>query len=122
TGFPQFTFPDDGRLVLPDSLEVTVHAVIRRVQLAVDEPLGERRIPFQDLIPFLKPVQAFRLSRPKSFQIFASFFIKAEILGVSLGYEFGRGMEDFFALSEGYFLGNTHVHASFDNLRMMTGK
>src|SRR5690606_15870874 len=52
TGIPRFTFPDDGRLVLPDSLEVTVHAVIRRVQLAVDEPLGERRIPFQDLIPF----------------------------------------------------------------------
>ena len=46
-------------------LDVPVDAVVRHVQLAADEPLGERRIrPVQHLVPLLRPGEPLGLFDP----------------------------------------------------------
>jgi hypothetical protein len=39
--------------------EVTVDAVVRSVNFPADEPLGERRVPLEDVRPFREPSQLF---------------------------------------------------------------
>ncbi len=51
-------FPEDGDLVLARGGEVAVEAVVGGVDLAAGEPLGEGRVPFEDVGPLLKPVRA----------------------------------------------------------------
>ena len=50
--------------------EMPVEAVVRDVGLSADEPFGERHVPFQHLVPRLKPVQFRRDFRPETFGIF----------------------------------------------------
>jgi hypothetical protein len=57
--------PVDRHPVTEAVLDVPVHAVVRRVQLAADEPLGERRlVPVQDAVPGLRPGQPLRRLGP----------------------------------------------------------
>jgi hypothetical protein len=51
----RLAFPDDGGLVLARSGQVAVDAVVADVGLASGEPLGERRVPLEDVRPFLEP-------------------------------------------------------------------
>src|ERR1044071_4226385 len=42
----RFAFPDNGGLVAPPGLKMTVKAVIGNIRLASDEPFGVRQVPF----------------------------------------------------------------------------
>ena len=55
--FARLAFPDDGGLVLAPGRDVAVQAVVGDVDLAADEPLGARQLPFEHLVPRLEPVQ-----------------------------------------------------------------
>ncbi len=53
----RFSLPDDRGLVPSRGVEVAIQAILRDVDLAADEPLGERRLPLEDLRPLLDPHQ-----------------------------------------------------------------
>ena len=58
--------PVDRDLVAVAGLDVPVDAVVRRVERAADEPLGERRVvPVEDPVPLLAPVEALGLLGPE---------------------------------------------------------
>ena len=58
--------PDQRGLVLVRPLAMAVDAVVRGVELAADEPLGERRLPVEHLLPGLEPVEDLAPARPRS--------------------------------------------------------
>ena len=62
TGFP---LPDDRRLVVARGVEMAVKAVIGRIDLPSDKPLGKGNFPIQNLAPFFEPVKFLRLTRPE---------------------------------------------------------
>ncbi len=58
--------PVQRHLVAAPGLDVPVDAVVRRVELAADEPLGEGLVvPVEDPVPLLRPVQATGLLLPE---------------------------------------------------------
>ena len=65
--FAGFTFPDDGGFVLARGLDVAVEAVVGEIQLAANKPLCPGMVPFENFVPFLKPVQFFGNSSPEFF-------------------------------------------------------
>src|SRR4051812_32606937 len=83
--------PDQGLLVAPTLLYLVVQAVVRHVDLAADEPLGEGRVPLEDLIPLLEPVQLFGPALPKALGIFRGLLPDLGILAVGVFGEFFRG-------------------------------
>jgi hypothetical protein len=50
-GVARLALPVERDLVAPARLDVAVEAVVGDVQLAADEPLGERQLPVEDLCP-----------------------------------------------------------------------
>src|SRR2546426_12717046 len=48
---------------------MSIQAILRDVNLAPDEPLGKRRLPLEDLRPFLDPDQLIRTAGPVSLRI-----------------------------------------------------
>ena len=64
-GVAGLALPVDGDLVAKAGLDVPVHAVVRDVELAADEPLRERRVPVQRLLPRLGPAQPAGLQLPE---------------------------------------------------------
>ncbi len=54
-GVARLALPDERRLVAPRGGQMAVDAVVRRVELAVKEPLGERELPLQDLVEGFEP-------------------------------------------------------------------
>ena len=49
------TLPVEGDLVAPARLDVAIETVVRHVELATDEPLRVRQVPFEDGVPRLRP-------------------------------------------------------------------
>src|SRR6185369_16903225 len=47
--------PENGDFVLAMGKEVAVDAIVRGIDLATHEPLGKRRIPFENVGPLLEP-------------------------------------------------------------------
>ena len=63
----RFTFPNDGRFVLPCGIGgMAVHAVFRNVQLPTAKPLGKGRLPLQHATPGLLPRQLSSFCCPES--------------------------------------------------------
>jgi hypothetical protein len=80
----------EGDLVTLARGHVAIHAVDRGVQLAPDEPLGERDLPVQHVGPRLGPLERPGLLLPPGSGIGIGLLIDAR-LGVGLGDElFGR--------------------------------
>ena len=78
TGFP---FPDEGGFIFAPSFQVAIEAVMGNVDLAVDKPFCEGRLPIEHLIPFLKPFQLlFRQFTPKAFRITFGPVVKGLVL------------------------------------------
>jgi hypothetical protein len=50
-----FAFPDNCRFVPARPSQMPIQAVFRNVEFAADEPLRERRLPFEDLFPICAP-------------------------------------------------------------------
>src|SRR4051812_25228754 len=66
----RFAFPDDGSLISARRLEMTIEAILRHVEFASDEPLGEGRFPFDHLLPWRAPAQISCFPRPKRVRLF----------------------------------------------------
>ena len=56
-GVARLALPVVGDLVAAAGLDVAVEAVVGDVELAADEPLGERQVPLEDRVPRLVPVE-----------------------------------------------------------------
>ena len=66
-GVTRFALPVNGDTVAEPGFDVPVEAVVRDVQLAADEPLGERQLPLADRRPLLRPRhQIERLTGPEA--------------------------------------------------------
>ncbi len=68
-GVARLALPDDGCLVLSPGGKVSIQAVIGNVRLSPDEPLGERGLPFQDLLPRFEPMQLLCDGGPEFFRV-----------------------------------------------------
>src|SRR5579872_1719308 len=60
-----FAFPDERRFVLAPCLHVPIQAVVGEVDLPSHEPFCLWRVPLQNPVPFLKPVQFARNAAPE---------------------------------------------------------
>jgi hypothetical protein len=61
-------------------LHVAIDAVVRHVELAAHEPLGERRVgPVEHLVPGLGPVQGLRLLGPEALVVLVSRLVLGAI-------------------------------------------
>ena len=77
----RLSFPDERRLVSPRSPDVAVHAVGGDVELSAGKPFRVGRLPLENLLPRLDPLQLARLLGP-------------ELLGVALGFVVDVGRRD----------------------------
>ena len=79
----RFALPVDGHPVAVAGLDVTVHAVVGHVELAADEPLGERRLrPVQHLGERCLPGQPVGLFLPERQPVLLGFAVQ---LGCRVG-------------------------------------
>ena len=65
TFIARFAFPDNCCLVSVRPSQMPIQAIFRDVEFASDEPLRERRFPFEHLIPSCAPDQLTRFARPE---------------------------------------------------------
>ena len=92
-GVARLADPVVGDLVAEAALDVAVDAVVADVQLATDEPLGERQLPFQGRLERLGPVDPLaRALRPEGLEVALGFLVQVG-LGVGLGRERRIGRE-----------------------------
>src|SRR6476660_4319972 len=75
-----FAFPNDCGLVPTRACEMTVQAIFRNVQFAAHEPLRERRLPFDNLLPRRAPDQLLRFACPEFGRLPDRFSIHSPIL------------------------------------------
>ena len=84
---------------------MTVEAVVGKIDLASDEPLGPGAIPFENFVPFLEPVEFGGNFAPKLVGIIDRLLIEALVLGesfdVSVAAEFGGRVEAALLLEDG---------------------
>ena len=59
---------------------MAVEAVVGKINLAADKPLGPGMIPLQNLVPLLEPVQFLGDAAPEFFRLFDRFAIDALVL------------------------------------------
>ncbi len=86
--------PVVGDLVPVAGLHVPVEAVVGQVELAADEPLGERKVPFEDGVEVLGPGQQLPgLASPERLEVGVGFVIHRPVIGICLCNEFGRRRE-----------------------------
>ena len=64
-GVARLAFPVERDLIAVPGFYVAVEAVVRDVELPADEPFGERKLPFEDGLPLLRPVELQRLRGPE---------------------------------------------------------
>ena len=83
----RLAFPDQRELVAARG-EMTIEAVVRRVDLSADEPFRVRRIPFENAIPFALPIELLGPSGPESFAIALRLLPDVFILDVRLFAKF----------------------------------
>ena len=76
----RLAFPDQSGFVFAPRSHVTIKTVVGNIDLAADEPLCPRRIPFEHLIPCAEPVKLARYSAPEFFRVGFGFAIDAFVL------------------------------------------
>jgi hypothetical protein len=111
--FAGLAFPDNSGLILAVRRNVPVEAVIRKIDLAADEPLRPWTIPFENFVPFLEPVQFAGDAAPKLVGIVDRFPIESLVLGeilfIILLAENGRRRETALFLQNGIDAAGLHV-------------
>jgi hypothetical protein len=65
----RLALPDESGLVGSPPIQVTIEAVVRDVELAADEPAGERRLPLEYRVPLPEPVELLGPGRPEGLAI-----------------------------------------------------
>gem|GEM_PF-4022129 len=81
---PRLPLPDNGRLVAPPGLHVPVQGVVGEVGLSPHEPFGVGQVPFQDLLPGLKPVELRGHPSPEPLGVADALLVKALVLLLAL--------------------------------------
>src|SRR6266404_2363488 len=85
---------------------MAVEAVVSYVDLTADKPLRKRLVPFQNRVPLAKPVEAFRLFRPKSGRIGgrlgAKAFVLVQALYMSICRKFRRRRKEAVLVQRGF--------------------
>ena len=76
----RLALPVVGDLVAAPGFNMAVEAVIGDVELTAVEPLGERRVPFQDGVPLPIPAQRFRLLGPECLEVGIGALVQRAIL------------------------------------------
>ena len=76
--------PEYGGLVTPALLDLVVEAVVGDVRLAADEPLGLGRVPVEDLVPLLEPVQLPGPLGPEALVVLLGLLVDRGIVHVGL--------------------------------------
>src|SRR5947209_3600771 len=61
----RFALPQNCRLVAAVGGEMSIQAVLGKIDLSADEPFRKRRLPFQNFPPRLLPGKLLRLARPE---------------------------------------------------------
>ena len=94
----RFTLPDDGGLIGPGCLEMTIQTVLSGIQLPSGEPLGVRELPVENFGPFFQPVEFLGLTCPERVRFIHRLGVKLLVLGHAtdpgfLG-ELSRGLEN----------------------------
>src|SRR3984957_19108989 len=111
--FAGFALPDERRFVLAPGRDVTVEAVVGKIDLAADEPFRPRTIPFQNFFPGLEPVQLASNPAPEFVGIVDRFaidpFVVGEALDVRVLAEFRGRLELALLLQNGIDVGGLHV-------------
>ena len=91
-------FPDDGGFLGAFAEGMAVDTVVAQVELAADEPLGVGKVPIEDLVPGLEPVEIGGHAGPEFFGIVDGLLVEGFVFGEradeGLGGEFGRGGKD----------------------------
>src|SRR5262245_12297635 len=87
-----------------------IEAVVTGVDLAADEPLGMWLFPIEHLLPFLEPVQGFRLLCPEglwvALRVVPEFFVDFGTRNVGLGGEVSRRRKEASFLE---YAGNVRI-------------
>src|SRR5215471_12686131 len=78
--FAGFALPNEGSFVFSRGEYVAIETVVGKIDLAAYEPFSPGRIPVQNLVPFLEPVQFFCNAYPEFFGILYRFTIDAFIV------------------------------------------
>jgi hypothetical protein len=80
--FQRFPLPDQRNLIASPGIEVSVEAIITRIELPAVKPFDFRlaKVPFQYLVPFLFPVQLLRKLPPKLLRILNRLLIQFPVL------------------------------------------
>src|SRR5438034_6896548 len=76
----RFTFPDNRRLVPARPGQMSIETIFRDVEFSPDEPLRERRLPFEDLFPSCAPDELARFSSPESCRLPHRFPVHPPVL------------------------------------------
>ncbi len=119
-----FALPNNCSFIFAGGLHMPIETVIGNVELASDEPLCPRVVPFEDAIPFSEPVQLTGNFSPKFFGLFHRFAVDALIVfktaDVGMRAELGGGLEFTLLLKYGVNVGarrrNSHMlgHAALE--------
>src|SRR4030088_3029319 len=81
TNFAGLAFPNQRRFVFARRLYVAIKTVVRKIDLAADEPLRPGRFPLQNLVPLLEPVQFFGGAGPEFFRLLYRLFVEGFVFG-----------------------------------------
>ena len=63
---------------------MAIEAVIRKIELAADEPPRPGMVPLENFVPLFKPVQLFGNAAPKLFRLFDGLPIDALVVCLAL--------------------------------------
>ena len=84
-------------LFLRAGLHVTVEAVVGEIEFSADKPLGPGRLPLQNLVPLLEPVEFFGGASPEFFGLLDRLFVEGVVFGQALDLgllgKFGGGLK-----------------------------
>src|SRR6266404_5391911 len=80
TSVTRFALPDNCRFIPARPRQMSIQTILRNVEFAADEPLRERRLPFEDLFPSAAPDKFARLSSPEFCRLPDRFPVHAAIL------------------------------------------
>ena len=94
-----FAFPNDGGFVGARAFRMTVDAIFTYIQFATDEPLRERCLPVEDLVPLFAPVEFLGFARPELVRLFnrflVEFFVSRHRWDAGFGGKFLTGKVDW---------------------------
>jgi len=104
--FTGLAFPNDGGLVAPGAIEVTVETIFAGIQFAAHKPLGKGFFPVENLGPFFLPQELGGFAGPEFLRVFQRGFVEFFVIRKALDNGFlGKvlgGFEDALFVQVGF--------------------